>query len=275
MVAVGLPAQLQAAIPSLRWPLDPSSCPPLHLQSLENLKSLREKTLSANSPLRDVLLDLPSTLDSVLPQGDDEDHKYFGLISMSLLLLGNGYTDECHNLITPLSWPEDIHFAHGPSIYSQVSPAVQSYATYVHSLVHRREAFNTGEFGMLGFANANYWSNAFARSRGHNDLPHRELLQYVVTLAQSFPSCEPVQSWCQQHSMIASSINEEPPYFENRAVHQLCAKVLQQSSSDDDSDLRRFAELVSEGEVRILLGHALQRAGYDVDKTKIVEQRQM
>jgi hypothetical protein len=100
------------------------------------------------------------------------------ILHMSILLLGHGYTDECHNLVTPLSWRDDIHFASGPSIYDQVSPAVKSFATYTHSLVHRKEAFYVGEFGMVGFQNANFWSNTVwqceQQQHPNNYLPHVE-----------------------------------------------------------------------------------------------------
>ena len=65
----------------------------------------------------------------------DDNVLYHGWIALALILLGHGWTDECHNLCTPLSWPDDIHFAHGPSLYATVHPEVQTLATYVHSLV--------------------------------------------------------------------------------------------------------------------------------------------
>ena len=66
---------------------------------------------------------------------DDDERKYFGWISLALICLGHGWTDECHNLVTPLSYPDDISFAHGPSRYATAGPIVRTYATYVHSLV--------------------------------------------------------------------------------------------------------------------------------------------
>jgi hypothetical protein len=129
---------------------------------MEQMKTIRATTAAASSSSSSqgtagassllelqVVQDIPGTIEQLFPrrlgipaaggnddQDDDDQRYYFGLISMALILLGHGYTDECHNLITPLSWPDDIHFAYGPSVYTQVSPAVRSYATYVHCLVY-------------------------------------------------------------------------------------------------------------------------------------------
>ena len=59
----------------------------------------------------------------------------YARVAVALLLLGGGATDECHDLITPLSWNDDTHFGYGPP-KSSVAAAEASYA---HSLVHRRE----------------------------------------------------------------------------------------------------------------------------------------
>jgi hypothetical protein len=177
MVATRLPTIFSSAIPNISWPLGPDSSPPLYFESLEELKGRRQ---SRGSPLEPWLVDLPGTVDLLFPlpsslgeDGDSLDRRHFGLISMGLVLIGHGNTDECHDLVTPLSWPEDIHFAHGPSVYSTVSSSAKAFATYTHSLVHRREAFHVGEFGMVGFGNADFWSNAVQGSPGVGTLPHQ------------------------------------------------------------------------------------------------------
>jgi hypothetical protein len=222
------------------------------LETLESLKSIRKDP----SPL-DLLQDLPATVETLFPpsSADDDEKRHFGLVATALILIGNGFTDECHNLVTPLSWPDDIHFAHGPSVYSQVSAEARAYATYTHCLVHRREAFNVGEFGMLGFANANYWSNAVAKSPGVSQLPHHQLVSEVRKLVQAEPGAS---NWAEQHL-------QDDHFFESRAVHELCANVLK-----GDVELQEFAEQVAETEVRVLLGHVLQKAGFDVSVESIL-----
>jgi hypothetical protein len=157
----------------------------------------------------------------------------------------------------------------------------------VHTHSHRREAFHVGEFGMVGFQNGNFWSNAVAASPGVDSLPHAELLSCVATLANNdyYSDCPLVQEWCHRHGMTThaplSSLSSLSSllFFESRAVHQLCAAVLQQqqhqqesgSSTLNDKDklqFKEFAEQVAESEIRILLAHSLEKAGFGkVDTT--------
>ena len=145
-----LPPPLSNAIASMHWPLD-TMPPPLYFQSLEQMQRIRQQDEDRkNHPLWEFFTEentVKDTLDTLFgstttttttPSStttDDYETMYFGWISMALILLGHGGTDECHNLVTPLSWPDDISFAHGPSLYAHVSPAVRTYATYVHALV--------------------------------------------------------------------------------------------------------------------------------------------
>ena len=230
------------------------------------MKAIRESSSSPPSPLvGSFLSNLPQSLENVFQlASENEERHHFGLISMALLFLGHGLTDEAHDIVTPLSWPEDTHFGYGPSVYSQVSLPARSYATYVHCLVHRREAFNVGEFGMVGFSNANYWSNAVLKSPGVDSLPHADLLNQVGQLARQWESTPGVADWCQQHGLLKA---EGKPFFESRAVHELCANVL----SGKSPELQDFAERVAETEVRILLGHALQHAGYECDMSMVLK----
>ena len=120
-----LPPSLSAALPGIQWSLS-ELAPPLHFQSLEQLQSIRKKPAAVNSEL---FHDVAGTVESLVVDGDNTSEKqqqrHFGLISCALILLGHGYTDECHDLITPISWPEDLHFGHGPSVYAVASPACQ------------------------------------------------------------------------------------------------------------------------------------------------------
>lgn len=143
VVTSSLPPALLAAIPGITWPLDPTLTSPLYFESLQQMMAIRASltgtaTTTTSSSL-EIFQDIPGTVEKLFPRLDDDEEEnkhFFGLISMALLLLGHGYTDECHNLITPLSWPDDIHFAYGPSVYAKVSPAARCYATYVHCLVY-------------------------------------------------------------------------------------------------------------------------------------------
>lgn len=145
---------LTKAITTMHWSLDPSP-PPLHFRPLEDMHNIRQKQEAAgddHNPLyqwlrkvdHDDSSSAPTTkttmadaLDTFCESNDDDadSRYYFGWISLAVVALGNGWTDECHDLVTPLSWPDDISFAHGPSKYDQVGPEVSTYATFVHCLV--------------------------------------------------------------------------------------------------------------------------------------------
>jgi hypothetical protein len=271
-----LPSCLASAIPSIRWPLGPSSCPPIYLEPLSSMKDIRQKQQPQSDLLRlppshELVSNLPFTLDELLPPGHDPESRSFGLLSIALILLGNGLTEEAHSLVTPMSWPEDTHFGFGPSVYTKVSPTAKSFATYVHCLVHRREAFNTGEFGMVGFQNANYWSNAVKKSTGAKDLPHADWFQQIGQTVAEYQHESSVQNWAADHEMR----DETNDYFESRAVHQLCATVLQQAGQEGANvKLQEFAERAAEIELRVLLAHALQLAGYDCSLDQILKSRE-
>merc|ERR1712244_28328 len=68
--------------------------------------------------------------------------------------------DECHNLVTPLSWPSSTSFGGKPISGSSAS----QNACYAHALTHRREGEYVGEFG-TGWNNSNYW---FGQTGTHN-----------------------------------------------------------------------------------------------------------
>lgn len=258
MKALELPPILLKALPGIRWPLG-NEAPPLHFRSLEDMKPIR----SGNLPDLELFRDVPASLESLFPLHTTENEvRHFGSISLALILLGHELTDECHNLITPLSWPDDIHFANGPSVYSQVSPSARAYASYVHSLVHRKETFHHGEFGMMGFQNANYWSSATSKSSGADSLPHTDLHREITSLAQEFSGHEPVQIWCSQHL-------GDPSVFDSRALHQLCASVLKQTPRDEL--LQQFAEQAVESEIRVLLVNTLRKAGFEFQDSVVLE----
>lgn len=280
MTGLTLPAALSAALPSIAYPLGPTSCPPMYYESLEKMKPIRENS-ELPQPINDpVVQELRGSLEKLFPKppfqssfslpeqsgfpGPNEECRQFGLVAMALLFLGHGLTDEAHDLVTPLSWPEDTHFGYGPSIYSYVTPAAQSYATYVHSLVHRREGFNVGEFGMAGFSNANYWSNVMLESPGFYSLPHAAIIQKIKQLGYECIGSPGVKEWCRQNDLFELT---DDSFFNTRAINTLCSDVIK---GNTNTGLREFAEGVVEIEIRILLAHALYFAGYDFKSSEVL-----
>jgi hypothetical protein len=81
--------------------------------------------------------------------------------------------------------------------------------------------------------------------------------------ATSHTTSPRIKEWCEKHGFTQESIHHPSFYFESRAVHQLCAAVLQEGGTEDTS-FREFAEQVVKSEIRVLLVHALQQAGYTV-----------
>jgi hypothetical protein len=57
--------------------------------------------------------------------------------------------------------------------------------------------------------------------------------------------------------------------WDARCVHELCARVLRQSSPRDEN-VRDFAERVAETEIRILLSQTLRRAGFEFDDNVVL-----
>ena len=260
-------------VTSIRWSLGPESSPPLFFESLEKVQKRRQ----AVTPLIHLNnedgaldgLDLAAALVEDKSLDLNTEKGQFGRIALGLILLGHGYTDECHNLVTPMSWGEDVPFAANPSIYSECSPEVKSFATYTHSLVHRREAFHIGEFGLSGFQNAIFWSNMVKKCESTTrSLPHVQWQGAVVALSQEskYKDCDKIQEWCQQHGFEASCSGDVS--FKTPAIHQLCEIVLQQQKTNENekaqSDqllLREFAEQLVCKEIQILLHASLEKAG--------------
>ena len=126
----------------------------------------------------------------------------------------------------------------------------------MHSLVHRREAHNVGEYGMVGYSNANYWSNAAHSSSGADTLPYGEMRRAILEASEQFG--QEARDWCQER--IVDEGGDDAEYWESRALHELCVQVSQESS---DADLRAFAETACTVELRVLLRHCLEGAGYE------------
>jgi hypothetical protein len=100
--AAGLPPALAAAIPTIRWPLGPTSCPALYYESLESLKAVR------NVPTPHLLDDLPSQIESLFPP-TDTDKRHFGLVATALISLV---------MALQTSVTISLHHSHGPMTFT-------------------------------------------------------------------------------------------------------------------------------------------------------------
>ncbi len=218
--------------------------------------------------------DIPQVIDSMtltLGDGSNKANKYYSTLALALIFLGNGFPDECHDLITPLSWQDDTYFG-GPSLTSTISGedasasgsgSVVALASYAHALLHRREGFAQGEFGMMGFQNANYWANAAvanARTNTHahtNPLPFQQVKSAVLDVAKEYG--KDAMDWCRE------TIGDgDESVWEIRALHELCANVSRDYDNKALSEsFKSFAERAAEIELRILLKCSLEHAGYD------------
>ena len=247
-----LPANLSSSISSIQWQLIPNAVP-MYYESLSNLQQLRRN--SEKNSLKSILNNLDETIDALVLGGYQDDQtstRHYIMTSIALLCLGNNRLDEAHDLITPLSWNEETHFG-GQSLCSQAKEDVVCLASYVHSLVHRKEGFAHGEFGMIGYQNANYWSSA-AKSRDNGILlPYEKVRRQVLDIANEIGG--DALNWCQKN------INDS--HWEPRALHELCAYTSRDEQSDDK--LRDFAAKAAETELRILLEYSLNKAGYDCE----------
>jgi len=212
----------------------------LYFKPLQDLNSLR-KPSDLTPEAYNLANDIPSAIEAL--GGSD-----YAKVAVGLLLLGGGGTDECHDLVTPLSWPEETHFGYEPPVSNSVASWEASYA---HSLVHRREGPNVGEFGMIGWSNANYWSNASSSRNKGNDKTLDEIRDRVLKLASGNKAAE---NWCKEHGIDQR--------WEPKALHQLCAQA---SYGKGNNSLGQFASDACVSELRVLIVHCLSKAGFSVE----------
>jgi hypothetical protein len=171
------------------------------------------------------------------------------------VLLGNGFADEAHSLVTPLSWPTKLPHGYGEPVTA--SPSAEALASHTHALVHRREAFNVGEYGQDGFKNSDFWiSNAF-RSVWADSLPLKRTAKAILEIAKGNPAAE---AWCHENSVTdeTAALGDWDP----RTLNELCRRVMRED--EDAAQLRGFAERAAEMELRVLLSHTLKCAGYEL-----------
>lgn len=262
---VPLPPQLSAAIAPIQWLLTKTDVP-MYYEPMRSLRALRHPNTipSQLSPLVD---DIPMAIRDINLEPGNKSTRHYSTLSLALIFLGHGLLDEAHNLITPLSWEEDTYFG-GPSETATVSDDVLTIASYAHSLLHRREGFAKGEFGMMGYQSADYWADkaeerdiisSTRKSNGKSSLPLREVQDEIF--AMSIQSGEEAQEWCQQRGIEEGGNGRS--WWENKALHEFCVHVSAYNSVSEE--LKEFAEKVAEAELRVLLRCSLDRAGYDCD----------
>lgn len=240
---VSLPNYLSPAIASIQWNLQ-NSQNPMYYEPLTSLRNLRkpesipssiEPIMELSKTIEDLTLDTPNSKENVI-------------LSLALILLGNGFADEAHDLITPLSWNEDTYFG-GPTLVQTVNNDIIAKASYVHMLLHRWEGFAMGEYSMIGYQNSNYWWQA-TMSRQSSSLPLDDIRNIVLQTSQAYG--REAEDWCIENVF-------EP--WDARALSQLCAAVSKDASNS--SSLLSFAEKAAETELRVLLKSCLDQAGYN------------
>lgn len=257
-----LPPSIVQAIDSLRWPLTLEATPPMFFQPLEAMLDVRRQqgALGSGSLAEDVigLVNLLRVRSCTCVEDENGENpcsaEYMARIGAALLLLGHSFTDEAHNLVSPLSFPKELPFAYGPP--TSTEPAVLALASYVHCLVHRREGPHDSEFSMTGFGNSDYWAGAALRSVGEETLPLAEIRSAIMELANRHGL--PAQEWV-QHSLLQSKIFAE---WDPRLLTELCQSVL----GKPEHPLHAFCASAAEMELRIVLRYTLSTLGYDCSR---------
>ena len=269
-----LPPSIVEAIQRMEMPLSPDSYANLYYKSLPEMSEIRRNQPTgatySNSPL---VQDVVGTIALVRGDGYAENttEDYLSRCATGLILLGLGASDEAHDLVSPLSWPNELPFAYGPPV--AVPEHVLCLASYVHALVHRREGLHPSEFGMKGFANADYWAGSALRSPdGAEALPLEEIRASIVTLATqhaSYSQDKDVQDWVQQS---VSGVDLQFPVWDPRVLNELCSDLYNASTNtstnsntigSNSTKLQEFAEQAVLTEMRILLKHTLLAIGYE------------
>lgn len=245
---VPLPTYLSPAIASIHWNLQ-NAQNPMYYEPISSLRNLR-KPESIPSSIQPII-ELSNTIENLTL--DVPNSKENIILSLALILLGNGFADEAHDLITPLSWNEDTYFG-GPTLVPTLNNDIVARASYIHMLLHRWEGFAMGEYSMIGYQNSNYWWQA-TMSRQISSLPFHEIRNIILQTSRKYGS--EAEEWCTEY------VSE---HWDARALSQLCATV-SKNESDSTSSLRSFAAKAAELELRVLLKSCLDQAGYDSHET--------
>jgi hypothetical protein len=258
MTTKSLPDVIAQAISDMQMPLSHESYLPMYYKSLPELARIRADAPDIPDFVRDVVGTIAMIRDDYAP---DSVQEYLSRCAVALILLGHGGTDEAHDLVSPLSWPNELPFAYGPPV--AVPEQVLSLASYVHALVHRREGPHPSEFGMTGFSNADYWAGSALRSpEGAEALPLDEIRSSIMALATSEDAT--IQQWVQHNVAEENAF----PVWDPRVLNELCMnlQVAQKEGRQPQPSpaLVHFAEQAVLAEMKILLKHTLKAIGYDL-----------
>jgi hypothetical protein len=257
-----LPAAVVDALCSMNWGLD--HVPAMFYESLEKMAERRRQQRNDNLAIAH---DIPGTIASLKHaivesacttsvQEDDAaaildscmcEHR--ARVATALLLLGNGYTDEAHDLVLSLSWRGELPYAYGPPV-NVVNEQLMALACYTHCLVHRREGPHPSEFDMTGFQNSNYWAGHAMRILVGSDLlPIESIRDAVIEQAKQTGAAAVAQQWVQDN------VDE---IWDPRVLTELCAEVVHAAQQEQrNHSLKEFAEQCALLELRILVEYTL------------------
>eukprot|EP00594_Rhizosolenia_setigera_P002675 CAMPEP_0178953748 /NCGR_PEP_ID=MMETSP0789-20121207/8592_1 /TAXON_ID=3005 /ORGANISM="Rhizosolenia setigera, Strain CCMP 1694" /LENGTH=135 /DNA_ID=CAMNT_0020635043 /DNA_START=933 /DNA_END=1337 /DNA_ORIENTATION=- len=132
---------------------------------------------------------------------------------------------------------------------SQASNEIISTASYIHSLIHRREGFAMGEYSMVGYQNANYWGNVASSknslSNNKNKLPYGKVRREILRISQDFGV--EAECSCQEHILSV----DDDQYWEEAQIEQQEQKEGNNNNKDLQQNqrqnrLKEFAERAAE-----------------------------
>mmetsp|Transcript_156301 Transcript_156301/g.299687 ORF Transcript_156301/g.299687 Transcript_156301/m.299687 type:complete len:371 (+) Transcript_156301:31-1143(+) len=235
-----LPPQIAAARQAVAWPTVLEAHPPMLYERLQSLPADR-----LHASMAALSKDLEGTIASL--GGSD-----YARVAVALLLLGGGGADECHDLVTPLSWPDHTFFAGDPV---PGSPA-EEQATHAHALVHRKEAWHVGEFG-TGWQNSGFW---FGSVMGGPSAIQRFARMNALAVKAAAGNAEK-QRWAEEYlasSWSPTAVNG----LINEALHDnnVEAKGLPSDKKKLDPSLWGFAEELALIELCVLLDECLEKS---------------
>ena len=256
-MAKSLPDSVAQAINDMQMPLSNDSYKPMYYKSLPDLARIRAEAPDMPDFVKDVVGTIATIRGDYAP---DSVQEYLSRCAAALILLGHGGTDEAHDLVSPLSWPNELPFAYGPPV--AVPEQVLTLASYVHALVHRREGPFPSEFGMTGFSNADYWAGSALRSpEGAEALPLDEIRSSIMALAATRQD-PAIQQWVEQN---VAGEEHAFPLWDPRVLNELCSNLQaaqKEGKQPPSAAFLEFAEQSVLSEMKILLKHTLRAIGY-------------
>ncbi|CAB9531852.1 expressed unknown protein (Partial), partial [Seminavis robusta] len=241
-----LPPILAAAwSASQPWPVTVTR-DPLHYRPLEEMAKIRQQQQSTDNNLLLLpqspvdLLDELTTSSSLITI--DVDNPFLRTAIGLLYLSRQGFVDECHSLVTPLSWADATAVGFGPP---DPSTDAEVTATYAHCLVHRWEGSHVAI------------RKEMESLLGISDAPSSETVQTIKEPLSS-EAIEAGRTWFEE--WIKSDLPDGG--WEPRALNELC-KTLEGLRNPDDP-MAEFGSRAAQLECDVLIQYCLEKAGYVV-----------